>query len=61
MASKIIKCSKSESTKITQLNPEIKETIKTPLCRIDCMCDNCGFTFTISSWTNYGKNKGILY
>jgi hypothetical protein len=26
----------------------------------DMMCNDCGFTFTISSWTKHGKHRGYL-
>lgn len=61
MSTKITTCDKCKSTNIKELNPENRETVNKPLCKIDCICNDCRFTFTISTWTKYGRSKSILY
>ena len=61
MSTKITTCVKCKSKNIKELNPENRETVNKPLCKIDCICNYCGFAFTINSWTKYGKRRGILY
>lgn len=61
MSVKITMCDKCKSTNIKELNPENRKTVNKPLCKIDCACNDCGSTFTISSWTKFGKNRGIRY
>ena len=61
MSTKITTCSECKSTNIKELNHNARKTASAPLCKIDCVCNDCGFKFTVSSWTDYGKRKGILY
>jgi transposase-like protein len=61
MSTKITTCDKCKSKNIKEINSENRKTVKSPLCKIDCVCNDCGFTFTISSWTELGKRKGIRY
>ena len=61
MSTKITTCDKCNSRNIKELNPENRETVKAPLCKIDCECNDCSAKFTISSWTKFGKRKGIRY
>ena len=61
MSTKITTCDKCKSTNIKELNSENRETVNKPLCKIDCVCNDCGFTFTINSWTKSGKRRGIRY
>jgi hypothetical protein len=61
MATRITQCPLCKSCNIKELNPEIRETEGSPLCTINCSCNDCSATFTIQSWTRSGKNKGILY
>lgn len=61
MSTKRVKCDKCDSTNIKKLNPQQRDIINNPICKINCECNDCGFKFTINSWTKYGKRKGILY
>lgn len=61
MATKITTCNKCFSSKIKELNPESRETSNNILCSITCVCNDCGNTFTIKSWTKAGKRRGIKY
>lgn len=57
----ITTCPKCESDNIKELNPEVRETTRAPLCKIKCKCNDCGKKFKIDSWTSHGKSRGILY
>ena len=61
MSTKITTCDKCKSTNIKELNPEMRDTSSSPLCKVECKCNDCGFTFSISTWTKSGKRRGILY
>ena len=61
MSIKITICDNCKSTNIKEINPESIEFIKKPLCKINCICNECGFRFTISSWTKFGRRIGIMY
>lgn len=61
MSTVITMCDKCKSTNIKEINPENRDTVDEYLCKIDCKCNDCGFTFTISSWTEYGQRRGVLY
>ncbi len=61
MSIKITDCDKCGSTNIKELNPEQRELVNKPLCKINCECDDCDFKFTINSQTKHGKHRGILY
>lgn len=61
MSTKITTCNKCKSTNITELNPKIRDISLNPICKVKCKCNDCGFTFSIPTWTKHGKRKGILY
>jgi transposase-like protein len=61
MSVKITNCNKCESTNIKEVNPENRKTSTLPMCKINCICNDCTNEFVISSWTEAGKRKGILY
>lgn len=61
MSKEITKCNRCDSTNIKELNPEIRDVVKKPLCSINCECNDCGNLFSIKSWTKNGKRKGIRY
>lgn len=61
MSTKINMCDKCLSTNIKEMNSENRETTNKPLCNIDCICNICGYKFTISSWTAFGRRSGIRY
>lgn len=61
MSTKITMCDKCKSTDIKELNPKNREIVIAPLCKINCVCNVCGSTFTINSSTKFGKSKGIKY
>lgn len=61
MSTKITTCSNCNSRNIKELNPDVRDTVKFPICKIKCICNDCETEFVISSWTQFGKRKGILY
>jgi transcription elongation factor Elf1 len=60
MASKILTCPECESTKIKDLNPELKEIVEEPTVQIKAKCENCGEEFEYPSATTWGKSH-IFY
>lgn len=61
MSTKITMCDRCRSINIKELNPKNRDIVNGFTCRIECICNDCGFKFMISSWTVYGKRRGILY
>lgn len=57
MSAKITTCIKCNSLNIKETNPEQRKIMKSPLCTINCICQECGFVFNIKSWTEYGRKK----
>lgn len=61
MSTKRTVCDKCNSNSIVELNPEIREEINRPLCKVTCKCNDCNNIFEVPTWTIYGKRRGILY
>ena len=61
MSTAITTCEKCGSDKIKEITPENRKLCKKPLCKIECLCKDCGHLFVINSWTEFGKHCGIMY
>jgi RNase P subunit RPR2 len=61
MATKRTSCTKCNSYNIKELNPNTRKLSTSELCTIACECNECGNKFTIKSWTEAGRKRGIKY
>ena len=61
MSSRILTCPKCNSLDIEDINPEIKETSKTPIVEVKAKCVSCQHKFKYGSATTWGKRLQVLY
>jgi hypothetical protein len=61
MATRITTCDKCGSKNVSDINPELKETVKQNIVTIKAKCNDCNNEFEYPSSTQFGRNRGILY
>lgn len=61
MSTVITTCPECKSMDIKEINPEQRDVVSTPLCKITGECNECKTIFEFNSWTKAGKRRGILY
>jgi transposase-like protein len=61
MATKLTSCPICKSYSINELNPERRAESTQITTRVKCECNECSEKFEITTWTVFGKRKGVWY